>query len=65
MIQRLIEINDADLEWWYGDDIKRIYGLINVFANGKLYPIFIISRISLIDYQRIEVINGSKFTYTR
>lgn len=61
MVQRLIEINVCHLEWWHLDDVKRIYG---VELGGTLAPVFIVDRITLLDYEQIELVDASHFKYT-
>lgn len=77
MVHRLMELNVAHLEWWHPIDIvekfgNKIYNNIRgqTQADEKkksgprlLIPVFIIEKVTLIDYEQIEVNNG-RFSFT-
>ena len=76
MIHRLMELNTVHLEWWHKTDIIKRFGL-KIYKDlsnettinnnndfNKFYPMFIVEKVTLIDFEQIEVSHGKQYTFT-
>lgn len=74
MVQRLIRLDRVHLEWWHPRDVSRWFGnrhlndITRTFSvrdrENKLIPVFMIEKITLIDYEQVEVMGNFNFPFT-